>query len=252
MTHFDSVAPELSEIWLQTDDGPVLILCFDTSASPFVVKNSVFGNPGAGSVEREVPWREGTSTRSATRNDLIKLIAPLQKTPDIQLLYARVSLKKEEARIESYGEEVPEIQKLPYLSWYVYFELYIQPMTSSPVVLPVHQTELRLWLDDTLLEGYEVERKRLSAPYVFIAGGQGHYDSVSIENTASEAVVRLPGRLHFEQHFYEQHRELPEISKVKLSLTLLPCYATIAARVECVLQKINPMYCDMEWQFLRR
>ena len=53
-------------------------LLFDTARRPYVVKNSAHGKPEGGPVTLEVPWRDGTRVRSARREDLIRLLAPLQ------------------------------------------------------------------------------------------------------------------------------------------------------------------------------
>lgn len=76
---FDGIAPSLQELSVAVSDRNVVAMLFETDRAPFVIKNPVFGSQGGGSVEREVPWREGTRTLTARREDLIRLLAPLRK-----------------------------------------------------------------------------------------------------------------------------------------------------------------------------
>src|SRR5712692_8116422 len=73
---FPELAPELlSDLAVPVDGQVVVGLLFDTSRAPFVVKNPSHGQAGH-PAQLEVPWREGTLTRSARRQDLIRLLVP--------------------------------------------------------------------------------------------------------------------------------------------------------------------------------
>lgn len=63
---FDGTAPLLQHIALEIGGIPVVALLFQTDLAPFVVKN-----PAGGQISREVPWREGASTQSITREQLV-------------------------------------------------------------------------------------------------------------------------------------------------------------------------------------
>lgn len=89
-SHFDELAPRLRTINVPWGGQTVVALLFETDRAPFVVKNAVYGQPGAGPVEREVPWREGTSVRSARRLDLLRLISPLVSAPDAEVVSGRM------------------------------------------------------------------------------------------------------------------------------------------------------------------
>lgn len=66
------VAPHLiADVNLSAEGEPVVALLFDTSNAPYVIK--------VPNTDRlEAPWREGTRTRSATRNELLRLSALIQ------------------------------------------------------------------------------------------------------------------------------------------------------------------------------
>lgn len=74
-TQFDGLAPALIDLNVPVEDQVITSLVFETDRAPFVVKNPMYGTSGGGAVQLEVPWREGTSIRSATRSDLIKLLS---------------------------------------------------------------------------------------------------------------------------------------------------------------------------------
>lgn len=66
---------------IPVDGKTVLALLFETDRAPFVVKN-----PDGKLPHREVPWRENISIRTAKRSDLIKLLTPLEKLPEIEII----------------------------------------------------------------------------------------------------------------------------------------------------------------------
>jgi hypothetical protein len=125
-SNFNDIAPGLHHLNVTFKDKTVAALCFDTSRAPFVVKNPAFGQPAAGAVELEVPWREGTKTRSATRNDLIKLVAPPTKLPKLEILDGKMEFKVTQSRDESKFET------------HFILTLYVVPLNSIPIIFPFH------------------------------------------------------------------------------------------------------------------
>jgi hypothetical protein len=83
-THFNGLAPGLTDLNIPIDGKTVVALLFETNRAPFVVKNPAFGKAEGGPVQLEVPWREGTSIRSATRADLLRLLSPLETLSEIE------------------------------------------------------------------------------------------------------------------------------------------------------------------------
>jgi hypothetical protein len=79
MSGFDGPVPRLREKLVHWKGKTVVALHFESDEIPYVVKNPVRGQPNAGPVELEVPWREATRVRSANHSDLILLLSPLQK-----------------------------------------------------------------------------------------------------------------------------------------------------------------------------
>lgn len=130
--HFDSLPPDLEkDMVVPVEDTSVVAMLFDTSRAPYVVKNPANGQPGGGPVEREVPWRDGTSVRSARREDLIRLLVPIHHLPAIELLNASLG-------VSTYTDCTTDPVKEG-LRWELSLELYVEPVDRNRVVIPVHR-----------------------------------------------------------------------------------------------------------------
>lgn len=82
----ENVAPELTDVALSHNGVAVVALHFTANRLPYVVKN-----PRGGTPEREVPWRDGTSVRSATRVQLLQILMPQTQVPQLEVLRAVAS-----------------------------------------------------------------------------------------------------------------------------------------------------------------
>lgn len=98
----DEVSPDLTDVIVPVRPGiSVLALSFATDRAPYVVKTD-----GHGGVEREAPWRDGTTTRSARRRELLRILASRATVPaievyDMQILVNMIdSTDAIEARLE--------------------------------------------------------------------------------------------------------------------------------------------------------
>src|SRR5437667_7296731 len=70
---FEEVCPELKDHNVPIDDKVVVALLFESDRAPYVIKSE--------NQKFEVPWRDGTSIRSAKRQDLMKLYIPFAHKP---------------------------------------------------------------------------------------------------------------------------------------------------------------------------
>lgn len=82
-SQFDALAPRFVDLNIPVNGLTVVALLLETDRAPFVVNNP------AANMDKEVPWREGTRVRSARRADLIKLLEPLERLPEVELLWGR-------------------------------------------------------------------------------------------------------------------------------------------------------------------
>jgi len=124
----EAFAPPVTEINVPYNGKTIVALLFDTERAPFVVKNSVYGSSGGGPVSLEVPWREATAIRSATRADLITLLVPIQDVPGCESLGGRLIANT---------TEVPGK-----IRWFLELWLYLHPKNNQRIVIPEHRCEI--------------------------------------------------------------------------------------------------------------
>jgi hypothetical protein len=130
-SNFDGLMPSLSsDLVIPVRGKTVVALLFETDRAPFVVKNPVFGQPQGGPVQREVPWREGTAVRSATRDELLRLLVPLARLPTVEVLGAALRVT------DLHGLRPAAI------GWSLDLYLYITPEDERRVVIAAHACEL--------------------------------------------------------------------------------------------------------------
>lgn len=185
---FDGATPSLHDLNVSVNGLTVVALLFFTDRAPFVVRNGVFGQPGGGPVQFEVPWREGRKTETARREDLIRLLAPLRSPPDIEWLECSVYA---ENRKDENAEQTTE--------WHLYGYLYLSPTSSAPVVIPFHRTRATVH-DANLVELKPWSQLRIRPPQRFQFRNELQIidDSATMTATNDEVVARGPGKLRFE------------------------------------------------------
>lgn len=141
-SRFDErLAPELERTMLVSvdEDTQVTALVFGTSRAPYVV--SVPGLTGY----MEVPMRRGTGTQSASRRDLMQLLAPTVDAPSISVASANASshwYHGPSLGVDDAGVEIL-VLRLP-----VRVSVYIANTTARPVTLPTKFMQGRVRLGD--------------------------------------------------------------------------------------------------------
>ena len=131
---FESLVPELvRDLNVPVDDKAVIALLFATDRAPFVVKNPAHGQSGGGPVETEVPWRDATAVRSARREDLIRLLTPIQRLPAVKVLDGMLQCRQKDPTDKKAGFE-----------WTLVLELYVVATSPGDVIIPFHQCCVRL------------------------------------------------------------------------------------------------------------
>lgn len=82
---FAELAPTLENLVVPVaPERVVTVLRFDASRAPYLVTTA------GGVVDREVPWREGNSTRSAHRHELVQVLARSAIYPSIEFIESTV------------------------------------------------------------------------------------------------------------------------------------------------------------------
>lgn len=122
---FDAVTPDFDPLNVSFDGKTVVALCFDTSRAPFVVQNPAFGKTAGEPMQWEVPWREATKIRSATRNDLINLLLPQVQIPTVEILDAGMTVSS---------------QLKNHIT--AFLVIYVIPKSPAQLIFPAHKCEV--------------------------------------------------------------------------------------------------------------
>jgi hypothetical protein len=207
-SQFDGIAPDmLADLAVSTRDVVVHALLFGTARPPYVVKldPSTRSNSAL-----EVPWREGTSVRSARREDLIRLLVPAVRVPEVDLV---------DGFFAASGG-----------SWELELVLYLTPASDDQVVVPFRNCSVKCTLAAWNLDAARVQ---LSAAAT---------DGGLITNTHSELIIHGPGEVMLRAEPYNfigtgsLENDLKDIrSNMAISLTLLPSHAALPLVIEAVL-----------------
>jgi len=128
---FEGVVPELIDINVSVEGKIVKALFFETDRPPYVVKNPDYG-VSITCIAYEVPWREGTSIRSAKHGDLLKILVPVSYLPEIEIFNARLNLNSVK----------PDSDSLVLFSLSI--ETYIIPNNKMPLVIPCHRCKIEI------------------------------------------------------------------------------------------------------------
>jgi hypothetical protein len=179
-SHFDGLAPGMTDVNVPVGDATVVALLFDTERRPFVVRT-----PGGstGQVTREVPWREGTSVRSANRDELIPVLHRLQRLPKWEPINGPLDVEPlTQPRMKGNTHH-----------WLLKMKLYVVPEgrsreDRSRVCIPFHRCSGTL---DFPAFGSKPRLRRITlTPY--------DRGSVSIKGSNSELVIDDPGMVTLE------------------------------------------------------
>jgi hypothetical protein len=219
---FDGTTPNLQTLNVNYETKIVVALCFDTSRLPFLVKNPAFGKTAGEPIEWEVPWREGTRTRSATRNDLIQMLAPLIKMPKVEMLEGEIRL------ITEHGIK-------PYLHFTL--KIYVVPFDHLAVTFPFHKTTASISADGKVVKdefdlkldspkgksekrnklwGAVVGRRVSETPVAHVDVRTAHD---SIEATSDEIIIRGSGKIEIEGD--SAHDGASDWPELQLDITLI-------------------------------
>jgi hypothetical protein len=185
---FSELAPALSlDLNVPAGGGKTVVaLLFETDRAPFVVKNPSYGMKDGGPVQLEVPWREGTGVRSATRSDLLRLLSPLELLPSFEVIEGELKMK------------LPSKEGSRRPTWWVLLRLYIVPQ-EEPVVIPFHRCRGTVRIGKAGVEASFSRVLLYPANKVFGRLGRGHHArSPTILESNDELIVDGPGMMKIE------------------------------------------------------
>lgn len=196
--NFDQVSPTMRSLVVPVGDHAVTALLIDAARAPYVVRNPSFGGPNGGPVQREVPWRDGTRVRTARRDDLMRILAPRLRLPEVEILSAQIRANAGPVDQDPVQGNVVPRDPPEFLEWRLQVTTYLAPRGRERVVIPCHRSSIAVHTKRT---GLTVERRpSLTVPKysprplgMFDTGEGVHVDSHTMLSTSSELIVDGPG-----------------------------------------------------------
>jgi len=178
-SEFDELPPDMTALNIPTPAGTVVALLFETDRAPYVVKN-----PQGGTVQFEVPWRDGNATRSAHRSEVLRLLVPLQAVPALELTSVRLDI----------GDATLLLGTGEGIAWVLDAMVYVVPKSRERVVFPLHRCGVTTKFEDSnqILEASNLGLDVRSEPLI----GFGNRAEPLITVQGSQAVVDGPGFLN--------------------------------------------------------
>lgn len=193
-SRFDEVSPELlRHINVPLGSGEsVVALLFSTDRAPYLVKMGEGGSP-----ERDIPFRDGTRTRSVKRAELLRLLIPQAAVPMALLLNAEA----QGTWYPAHGSPMDSVSVSGNAT------IFLEHTSSTSILLPKHETSASLSSESIQLKmAPSLGGPRKDAPPPPLFG----------VHTRSDGVVATgPGVfvVHFHCSFPEDRRE--ELSAVE-------------------------------------
>jgi len=192
----------------------VIALLFETDRAPYLVKCT------GGSPEREVAVRDGTRTRSAHRDELIRMMTPALRVPQVIILGADLNAVWHEANVSENKQLLrAENIQLSGEAW-----VYIEHIGTDVMVLPGHEISADFsFAEQTIpLKPQVYDSRKSAAPRWGVYAENG------------DIICTAPGRfrlLIFTMAPVGLRSILPNIEEAKLSITLGIAGASRPARV---------------------
>lgn len=239
---FDGTPPSVKDVIVSTAIGDVVALQFETDRAPYVVKTG-----STGGVEKEVPWREGTRVRSATRAELIGLIHPYTRVPDFDLISGHALSRPTHIGPgeHDYGSELK-----------IVLDLYVVPIDDQRVVIPRHSCECRVlssvrWTSSrrVRLLPPKLPQNPLSSFVMGIGSEERTFsDSPLVRFSAHEAIFDGPGRIRCEWELYG-HGTLP-VDRMDAEFVFRSVRSFAPAVVTCTFEKRDAHHGEDFWSAL--
>jgi hypothetical protein len=236
-SHFDHVVPTMQAVPMSWQDTSFTALCFQTDRAPYVVKNPLFGQT-KGEVKWEVPWREGASTRTASRNELLLILSEFQRLPKIEVLEGDVRFKSDAQNLKN-----PNVFSLS-------MTLYVTPPSGAILVFPFHRITLEILAQAKSIAEVpfsvslrSATRKRTEFGHATVTSG-----SEVLEATADDITIRGPARISatVECHPIEKG-DLP-LTDIQIHLTLVETVSDTKVPIVCAGVLPNPELRPLVWK----
>lgn len=209
----EKITPRLIDLNIPYNEKTLVALLLETDRAPFVIKNRSGKLP-----HREVPWREGTKTRTAHRSDLLKILAPISKLPKFEVLESKVELR----------EDLNKDERLQ-IHFLMNLKIYVTTWTEELIVIPFHKCNAEIkW------EGQQrppkLNKIKLKQPFKqtirlpgSLAFAPPESDSLTIGSTSNEVLISGSGMINLEAELSipKTPEPVPKSLKLLVSFELL-------------------------------
>jgi hypothetical protein len=187
----DNVIPDMFDLRVQVNESSALTaLVFSTDRAPYVVK---VGDAG-GAVERDIPIRDGTRTRSAYRHEVVRLMHPSAVPPPAILVSAKLS-----GRVG--------MPNRPGVEFYLETGIYIDQRIDETVMLPLHLMKICI----SIPGGDE----KISLEPSFVASPQGHNSGLGITRRQDGITIAGGATLSLPAHAFLNNAAYLDYSDTK-------------------------------------
>ena len=219
-SYFDGDPPTLTDAHIYDGEKVLKCLSFQTTEPPYVVKNPKHGGAWV------VPWREGTSLRTAKRKDLIRLLLPRKTLPGVDVMGGRGSLSPHSA---------PWPVKAGYM---LNFEitLYLFPRQGTKVTIPFHRCQCIL-SDHSGHNSTDIAELWMQSDYLTQSTGGSLPDSSTIIVTPNELTLNGSGKCKIIiNHVFETKPDWLDHNALRLHFILhvIDCEFPLEINVEAV------------------
>lgn len=182
---FNEIAPSMISLNIPIDGTTVVALLFETDRAPYVIKNPAYGKIKGVSAEFEVPWRDSTRTRTARRSDLIRLIAPLELLPEVEIIDTSLTA--------TIGGKSPSTSNYYPDGLNFTADLYIVPKNRQRIVIPFHRCKVEFEiLGIPILSSNWVD---LNPAINYSRGLVNRPSSLTVQSTNHEIIIDDPGKI---------------------------------------------------------
>jgi hypothetical protein len=217
------VVPELlCDLNIPWENTHFCVLAFDTSRAPYLVKTTRAENRESSETRKEikdtipdyeVPWREGRRTRTARRNDLLRLLVPASTLPDIEMITGSCEFDWRNVKEPSFGADIS-----------VRMKMFIAPLSTRPITIPFYKCRCEI------VES--IDGERLSDGWDLHISPFDGEDSVNLKTTSSELVALGPGMCVFQaSQLLTAVPPWVRATKLDIALTIDVCGASHPVRL---------------------
>lgn len=229
-SRFDQLmAPNLISISIPYDGKTVVALVFETERSPFVIRIP----DSNGIVTHEVPWREANATRSARRSDLIKLLYPIQKKPDIEIIDGKIELQR---AIAGMGQEGT-------YHWNLSMKVYFVTYSTETVVIPFHRCEI-LFRQHGHPDEKKFENIRITPPTSYSGRGlKETTQSLTVNSTEHEVLIDTAGMAYVTAEYFTNDKPGPKLfDEIEVKAWLRSHHSDDPVNLEAVFELVAPSH----------